>query len=267
MSRDQFDLFLRVDDGLDYRVPDDLRPIAWWAIDTHLNFESCLARAKDFDFVFAAQRDGADRLRGEGIETATWLPLACDSEIHRKHDVPKEYDVCFVGNEFPGPRAELLRVIQRKFLNCFIGQRYMEDMATTYSAARIVFNRSIRNDINMRVFEALACGSLLLTNDLAENGQAELFSNGVHLETYRDADELVDKIAYYLEHEETRERIAAAGRQEVLAKHTYRHRMEMVLIESSGFGVQGSARQASAAHGSADRKTENRGQRSEFRRR
>ncbi len=39
-------------------------------------------------------------------------------------------------------------------------------MARTYSAARTVFNRSIKNDINMRVFEALASGSLLVTNDL-----------------------------------------------------------------------------------------------------
>ncbi len=44
-------------------------------------------------------------------------------------------------------------------------------MAQTYSAARLAFNRSIKNDVNMRVFEAVACGSLLVTNDLAANGQ------------------------------------------------------------------------------------------------
>ena len=52
-------------------------------------------------------------------------------------------------------------------------------MARIYSASRIVFNRSIKDDVNMRVFEALASGSLLLTNDLAANGQAELFRDGV----------------------------------------------------------------------------------------
>ena len=85
------------------------------------------------------------------------------------------------------------------------------------------------NDINMRVFEALGCGSLLVTNDLSDNGQAELFRDGVHLAAYRDAEELVDKIAYYLGHEEVRERIAARGRQEALARHTYGHRMETIL--------------------------------------
>ncbi len=102
-------------------------------------------------------------------------------------------------------------------------------MARTYSASRLVFNRSIRNDVNMRVFEALACGSLLMTNDLADNGQDELFQDGVHLATYRDGDELLDKIHFYLRREDLRERLAAAGRSEALSRHTYRHRMQWIL--------------------------------------
>ena len=44
----------------------------------------------------------------------------------------------------------------------FVGRAYFEEMAKIYSASRLVFNRSIKNDVNMRVFEAVACGSLLL---------------------------------------------------------------------------------------------------------
>ncbi len=105
-------------------------------------------------------------------------------------------------------------------------------MARTYSAARTVFNRSIKNDVNMRVFEALAAGSLLVTNDLSNNGQAELFRDGVHLAAYRESDDLLDKIAFYLDRESLREKIAAAGRAEVLEKHTYFHRMERLLQEA-----------------------------------
>jgi FkbM family methyltransferase len=95
----------------------------------------------------------------------------------------------------------------------------------------MVFNRSIRNDINMRVFEALACGSLLVTNDLRENGQEDLFRDGIHLATYRSAEELLDKITFYLTHEAARERIAAAGRTEALGRDTYGHRMGFLLRE------------------------------------
>ena len=232
IPRTGFDLYLNIDDGLRYHMPYDLRPAAWWAIDTHMDFAWCKNKSQGFDIVFAAQRDGAEQLRLAGLPTADWLPLACDPGIHTKHELAKRYEVAFVGSVFAGPRSELLEVIRRRYLRTFIGQRYFDEMAKTYSAARIVFNRSIKNDVNMRVFEAVACGSLLLTNDLAANGQPELFQDGVHLATYRDKEELLDKLSFYLERESLREQIAAAGRAEALEKHTYAHRMERLLREA-----------------------------------
>ena len=163
----------------------------------------------------------------------TWLPLACDPGIHRKHDVPKRYDVGF-RRAIParGPRDELLGLLRRQFPDHFVGNAYFDEMAKVYSASRVAFNRSIADDVNMRVFEAVACGSLLVTNDLEGNGQAELFRDGAHLVTYRDGEDLLEKVAHYLDHGDEREAIAAAGRAEALARHTYRHRMERLLAEA-----------------------------------
>src|SRR5438105_8962270 len=36
-----FDLYLNIDDGLEYHLPAELHPCAWWAIDTHLNVDWC----------------------------------------------------------------------------------------------------------------------------------------------------------------------------------------------------------------------------------
>jgi len=251
IPRSGFDLYLNIDDGLRYHLPTDLRPSAWWAIDTHMDFAWCFQKARGFDLVFAAQRDGAEQLRLAGISTAAWLPLACDPEIHAKHEVAKQYDVAVVGNIFPGPRSELLEVIRRRYSRTFIGQCYFEEMARTYSAARIVFNRSIKNDVNMRVFEALASGSMLMTNDLTANGQAELFHDGVRLATYREREDLLDKLAFYLERESLTEQIAAAGRAEVLEKHTYGHRMERLLRETEAALSRVVVGGESRGHGSA----------------
>jgi len=229
ISPNDFGLYLCIDDGLRYEIPKHLRPNAWWAIDTHLDFDWYRDKSPEFDFVFTAQQDGAERLREEGAAEAVWLPLACDPQLHRRHDVSKQFDVCFVGSLYPGDRSDLLSLIRQSYRNTFSGQCYGDEMARVYSASRVVFNRSVKNDVNMRVFEALACGSLLLTNDLTDNGQDELFRDGMHLATYGGPEELLDKIAYYLKREEVRERIAAAGRDEVLAKHTYGHRMETLL--------------------------------------
>jgi len=181
VSRGQFDLFLYVDDGLQNSIRDDLRPAVWWGIDSHLEFERCLHMASLCDFTFAAQRDGARRLRDEGVKNAEWLPLACDPKIHGKRNYQNQHDIAFVGHVFPGLRAELLEQIQQRYPETFIGQRFFKEMAETYSASRVVFNRSIRNDINMRVFEGLCSGPLLLTNDLSNNGQDVLIHDGTSL--------------------------------------------------------------------------------------
>jgi spore maturation protein CgeB len=59
------------------------------------------------------------------------------------------------------------------------------------------------------------------------------FTPGEHLVTYRDPDHLCEQVAYYLAHDDERERIAAAGQAHVHAHHTYDQRMArlVALIE------------------------------------
>src|SRR5262249_39581389 len=127
-----FDLYLNIDDGLRYVLPPDLRPCAWWVIDTHIDPEWAEEKGRAFDWLFAAQRDGAERLTNAGLP-AQWLPLACDPSIHRPHPLSKRRDVCFVGRVSPGPRLDLLQLVQRHFMNTFVGQRYFDDFARAYS--------------------------------------------------------------------------------------------------------------------------------------
>lgn len=225
-------LYLRVDDDLDYALPDALHPLAYWAIDTHRDYARRLERARTAEWVFCAQRDGTLRMRADGLRNAYWLPLACDPTVHRRiSGIRKEYDICFVGNRFPGDgdRTRLVEWIRREFPRAFVGQAYGDEMARIYSASRVVFNCAIRNDVNMRVFEAAACGSLLITNDLAENGQDLLFTPGAHLLTYQRAEDLRPLIRQFLHDENERERIAEAGMHHTQARHTYQHRMKDIL--------------------------------------
>ena len=76
-----YDLYLRIDHGDDYfvRLPDRLRPSAFYAIDTHLphSWRKIRRVAGRFDAVFCAHREGA-----ECLPRAEWLPVACDWELH-----------------------------------------------------------------------------------------------------------------------------------------------------------------------------------------
>jgi GT2 family glycosyltransferase/tetratricopeptide (TPR) repeat protein len=226
-----FDCYLYVDDGLDYPLPPRLRPAALWAIDTHLQPERLIARGRRVDWVFAAQRDGAGLLRAAGLNCVGWLPLACDPAVHRPHAVENEFDVSLVAHLNTAGRRALAAAVRARFPRSFVGQRFFADMARTYSASHVVLNLSVHNDVNMRVFEALGCGALLLTNDLAGNGLGELAEAGTHLATYRDADDLFAKADHYLRDGGERRRVAAAGREHVLARHTYAHRMRALLAQ------------------------------------
>jgi spore maturation protein CgeB len=99
-------------------------------------------------------------------------------------------------------------------------------MSRIYSASKIGINFSLNNDINMRMFEILSCGAMLLTSQIEDNGFSELFKEGKHLITYKDKEDLKEKIIYYLEHEEEREAIAQAGCKLAVEEHTYKNRLE-----------------------------------------
>lgn len=72
-------LYIHIDDGRDDIDFDfsQYKPNAFWAIDTHLGYEARLKKARQFDWVFTAQRDGAERMHQDGLAHVEWLPLAC----------------------------------------------------------------------------------------------------------------------------------------------------------------------------------------------
>lgn len=57
----------------------------------------------------------------------------------------------------------------------------------------------------------------------------DLFRIGTDLEAYGSPEELEEKCAYYLTHEEERQRIAANGYRKAAESHTYRIRMAEML--------------------------------------
>lgn len=93
--------------------------------------------------------------------------------------------------------------------------------------SRIVINRhgipSKNHANNCRLYEATGVGAFLLTD--RRDNLGELFHVGTEVEDYGDARELIDKIRYFMDHEDERARIALAGQARTLRDHTYQVRM------------------------------------------
>ncbi|MFB0522778.1 MAG: glycosyltransferase, partial [Candidatus Bathyarchaeia archaeon] len=205
-------------------------PTAYYAIDSHVAFSKHIEEAKvsDYDFVFVAQRDWTPKYKEHGCERVYWLPLACDPDIHRRWNQPLRYDLCFLGGILAGSKREqTISKLKRNF-NVFVGKAYLHEMAKIYSQSRIIFNESLLGDLNMRVFEAMSCGRLLLT-DRVGNGLEELFRDKKHLVIYDDYSDLIQKIRHYLNNPKQSERIALNGLREVHKHHTYSHRVRYLI--------------------------------------
>jgi spore maturation protein CgeB len=238
----KYDANLWVDwgeDGLKGLIPYPLidcpKPNIYWASDTHLGFDYRLEMARKFDHVFCAQKRAVEEFKALGVE-AEWLPHAFEPQAYPRFEfASKKYDVAFIGHINSENRIDALDRLFKEMPNFFYGQRRFEEAAELFCRSKIVFNISMLDDLNMRTFEAMGTGSFLLTNWIPTI--EEVFEDGKHLVLYRSLDEMADKAKWYASHDTERERIAAAGYEEVMARHTIQHRVNRMLEVVNQFGL------------------------------
>ncbi len=204
-------------------------PTAFWAVDNHLNYRWHKEYAQQFDVTFFAQKDYIPAARRYGAGNVHWLPLAADGEYHRIEPDPGKYEVSFVGNVSAGRRRFFDSIDRDIPLNIVTGV-YEEEMARILAESRIGINVSLREDLNLRFFETLASGALLVTQKIGA-GMSELAHEGVHFVTHNIAD-ASRVLKYYLRNEPLRAEIAGRGRELALSRHTFKRRCEE-LIESA----------------------------------
>lgn len=227
-----YDLYFRVDHG-DYKdvLPRTLKPSVFYAIDTHLKkpFKKIRQQAQDFNIIFCAQKTALDELKKiKGVD-AQWAPLGCDPDIHQIINTPKKYDLAFIGRDAQKfDRGRHLKLLKANFPNIYIGDSPSSGISQIYASAKIGFNSSISNDINMRIFEVMASGCFLLTNRIKNNGFDILFKDGRDLVTYTTDKDLLEKISYYLSHDDERERIARTGAELIRTRLTYFHTLQRI---------------------------------------
>lgn len=107
---------------------------------------------------------------------------------------------------------------------------YIYEMPHVFKQSAINLNitlRNIKTGIPLRIWDILAAGGFVLTNFQAE--LPDFFEQGKHLVWYDSHNDMMDKIDYYLEHEEERKEIAREGNLLVQQKHTMQRRVEEIL--------------------------------------
>jgi len=210
--------------------------------DPHRGVRGRRMYARLFDHVLVYQRNYVHRFDEHPPGAVHWLPFSCDTEVVRDLGLPRDIDVAQIGTISGWDRRQRRRIVS------LLAQRYrineqrpysMEEIPGVYSRAKIVLDTPVAGDLNLRFFEALSCGSLLLTRRL-DNGQADLLQENVHYVAYGDEKELLEKVDYYLRNVEERRRIALAGHAEALRRHNLEQRVKAVLesvMKGPAFGA------------------------------
>jgi spore maturation protein CgeB len=227
-----------------------------WTTDAPTDFGPIAESAGAYHTVLCSGSEAIDLLDRKGAKCAGLLPYACDPDEHKATELDESEkrrwgaDVAFVGSYYPNRRSMLSSLGSLDLgiwgsgwhnlspedpLRSRVRGLHMrtEEWVKVYSASRIAVAVHYQDgstpchQVSPKVFEAMACGIMVLVDD--QKDVFRLFEDGRHLVRFRNAEELKAKASYYLSHPEERRRIASAGREEVLAKHTYRHRVRQLV--------------------------------------
>jgi len=217
-----------------------------WLVDTHKKPDFHRQLSQQVDLCFFAMARWGHVL----AEPRVWLPLHADPGLFFPQERERDLDLVFVGSQ-PWRADPLRRIAERHGLSlevaCTSGPREKTETADLYARAKLVFNRHVTNDLNFRVFEAMACGRVLLT-DAQDNGQYELLRDGEHALLYKDEADLERLVLELLADPERRSRIEAAATAHFAQHHTTRARVdqlvgqvEQLLAAREGAGTGGGA--------------------------
>lgn len=238
---------------------------AVWLPDDPYHSDKTVAIAPHYDFVFTLESSCVELYRELGCPHVHHLPFAVNPNYIRHVRVDESYrnDICFVGSAFWNrvhffdeiadylarqkfkiigwwwDRMRSYELLADKIHGVWLSP---EETAKHYSGAKIVINlhrstedashnSNSRNipatSVNPRLFEISSCATLQLVDNRTE--LPGLYTPGYDIATFSTPGELVDKIEYYLSHENERREMARRGLHRTVSEHTYRKRIERLL--------------------------------------
>jgi len=206
-------------------------PTLWYSVDTHLH-QWHIFYSGIFDIVLFAQKFPLeDTINYNFNNIRLWFPLYCNPDIHKKLNLTKKYDLCFIGSlnkNLNNDRVTFISRLKNKIDNFYVGEGEFVDK---FNESILVLNQAANNDINFRTFEAMSCGSLLLNERIVANGFDEIFKENRDMICYNrdNIDEIIYKVEYFTKNIDETNEIAANGYNLVKEQHTIYNRRDQFI--------------------------------------
>lgn len=198
------------------------KPNSFWiqeSGDDPQNFERNYPKANRFHYTITPDKQSCEEYKHRGI-IAEWINHFADTKVQFPMNIKSEYVAVTtrgLGNSaFLDYLTEWAEgaIGNKNGLNAHQHTKFL-------NSGLMVIQNSRWGEITRRIFEGMACGKLVLTDRLdVSRGLEELFIDGVDIVYYNDMFDCIEKMNFYNENEQEREKIAYNGMMKVLHNYT-----------------------------------------------
>lgn len=228
-------------------------PVIQWDCDASWRFQNWIMQRRDRVSHFVTTHSATIpwyHKFGMNVVKSQWG----GSPLYSPEPLAKDYDVTFIGQKHgQNPdgtfeRARLVDAIMDAGIRIDLFGNYWNgydnwhgyitnfaDMVRTFNQSKVCLNLSnpwhvgTMPQIKGRHFEIPQVGGFQLCTPADD--LESYFVDGEEIVVVRSVPEMVDRIKYYLEHDEEREAIAAAGHERMLRDHQWSNRFEEIFTQ------------------------------------
>lgn len=227
-----------------------IKTFTWLGLHPFMVSSGVIRLIRSCDYTFIYDQEYIKHFNSMNIYNVSVVPLGCDVSFFDSVQPDEQFrtkygvDVCFVGL-FDKYREKFLNALTNFNLGIWSwniydyktslikynrGVVYGENLVKVLKSAKIALNihrEFEKSGGNYRLFEISASGTFQIVDH--KNNIKNYFDIGKEIETFKDKDDLIEKVKYYLEHPDEREKIAKAGYERVKRDHSLVDRIKKML--------------------------------------
>lgn len=197
----------------------------FWSIDSHMILDQHKRNVSNYGINIVLNAIESDQKHFNNVKTY-YFPNAYPSDlIYPMPEISKDYFIGFCGSLLN--RSNYLHKLESKFNLKTDIWKLGKNMVESINSYKIHFNKTLKNDINYRVFETMGIKTMLITND-TENID-KFFTDMKDIVIYKNDNELYEKLEFLKNNESEIFRIAENGYNNVLKNHTYKNRANRLI--------------------------------------
>ena len=237
-------------------------PTAVWLTEDPYYMNKTASIISYFDFIFTIESQVIEKYKQLGYQHVYHLPLGTDPETFKSTSFNQRYesDMCLIGYPYYNRVKYINFLLQHTTCKVqVIGshwKRHLNDHTNLiiknnwinpyqvnkyFNGAKIVLNihRPFDEEHNQNNYPIIAQSINNRTFDIASSGSFQMidhrldlphyFDEGKEIISFKNEQELLDKVDYYLKHEDERTTIAERSKEKAIHHHTFSNRIETMM--------------------------------------